>query len=76
MTYEEFITELWKLVSACPKSWRKGQKVFNVIDENWGVARYVQMVDGVDCFYTNDDDEIQNFINHAWVRLCDQMNQA
>lgn len=67
MTYGDFITNIWKEVSQCPKNWRKGQSVFNVIDENYGtVAREVQFKDGVDCFY--DDTKIDSFIDHAWIR--------
>ena len=74
MTYDEFIANVWELVAKCPKSWRKGQSVFNVIDENWGVAREVQFVDGVDCFY--NDDAIQEFIDHAWVILNNRLSQV
>lgn len=67
MTYEEFISRLWKDVSQCPKCWRKGQSVFNVIEENWGVSRAVQFEDGIDCFY--DDKAIDLFIDKAWIRI-------
>ena len=68
MTYEEFITELWNLVNQCPKEWRKGQAVFNVLDRDFGgVARDVQFIDGVDCFY--NDELILEFIDCAWKRL-------
>lgn len=67
MTYEKFIEELWKEVDKCPKDWRKGQAVFNVIDEKWDVARDVQFIDGIDCFY--DDKQIDMFIDKAWVRI-------
>lgn len=70
MTYEEFITEIWERVAASPQGWRKGQAVFNIIDERWGVAREVQFVDGIDCFY--NDDKIQEFIDHAWIILKDR----
>ena len=65
MTYDEFVAQVWEKVATSPQCWRKGQAVFNVIDENWDVAREVQFVDGIDCFY--DDDKIQEFIDHAWV---------
>ena len=65
MTYDEFVAHVWEKVATSPQCWRKGQAVFNVIDENWDVAREVQFVDGIDCFY--DDDKIQEFIDHAWV---------
>lgn len=68
MTYENFITQIWKEVAKCPKSWRFGQSVFNVIEEQFGsVARDVQFIDGVDCFY--DDDMITLFIEKVWDRV-------
>ena len=67
MTYEQFITELWEEVTKSPKSWRKGQAVFNVIDEKWNVARNVQFEDGIDCFY--NDDLVDLFIDKAWTRI-------
>lgn len=67
MSYEEFITNLWKNVETCPKSWRKGQCVFNVIDKLYGVARDVQFKDCIDCFYL--DKYIDDFIEAAWKRI-------
>lgn len=68
MTKEEFISEIWENVKMCPKSWRKGQAVFNVIEERYGeVAREVQFIDKVDCFYVDED--IDSFIEHTWVRI-------
>ena len=67
MTYEEFIAALWEEVAKAPKSWRKGQAVFNVIDEKWNVARDVQFQDGIDCFY--DDSQVDLFIDKAWTRI-------
>ena len=43
-----------------PKNWREGQFVFNMVDELYGVARTVQFVHGVDCFY--NDDKIEDFL--------------
>ena len=71
MTYNEFITEIWLNVDNCPKAWRKGQKVFNVIDKLYGnVARDVQFIDGVDCFYDDRNETINLFINKCWNRMC------
>ena len=68
MSYEDFISKLWKAVGECPKNWRKGQKVFNCIESLYGsVAREVQFVDGIDCFY--NDNAIDDFIAHAWVKI-------
>lgn len=68
MTYEEFTKGVWDAVKECPKSWRKGQAVFNVVENLYGaVAREVQMFDGVDCFY--DDYLINNFLWAVWQRI-------
>ena len=70
MTYNDFITEIWSNVDNCPKEWRKGQKVFNVIEELYGnVAREVQFIDGVDCFYDDSDETISLFIDKCWIRF-------
>ena len=69
MTYGDFITNIWKEVSKCPKAWRKGQSVFNVVEDLYGnIAREVQMIDGVDCFYDDREETINLFIDHAWIR--------
>lgn len=68
MTKEEFISEIWENVKMCPKIWRKGQAVFNVIEERYGeVAREVQFIDKVDCFYVDED--IDTFIDCVWKRI-------
>jgi hypothetical protein len=43
---------------------RYGQSVFNYLEEKYGVARYVQFSDGVDCFYV--DENVEPFIELAW----------
>ena len=43
-----------------PKNWREGQAVFNYVDLTYGVARFVQFEDRIDCFY--DDSQIDAFI--------------
>lgn len=71
MTYNDFITEIWSNVDNCPKSWRKGQKVFNTIEDLYGnIAREVQFIDGVDCFYDDSDETINLFIDKCWYRMC------
>ena len=32
-----------------PKNWREGQKVFNYVDQVFGIARYIQFNKGIDC---------------------------
>ena len=67
MTLEEFRAEVLQAMNQRPSQYRMGQAVFNYIDENYGVARYVQFVDGVDCFY--DDDQITPFIYFSYMAL-------
>ena len=59
------IEELKKEISEIefPKNWRKGQSVFNYIDNVYGIARNIQFEYGVDCFY--NDNCIDNFIDKA-----------
>ena len=48
--------------------WRDGQFVFNYIDEHYkNVARQVQFIDKVDCFYI--DDNIDAFLEKVYARL-------
>ena len=67
MTFEEFQAEVLDAISQRPSQYRIGQAVFNYIDEKYGVARYVQFVEGIDCFY--DDDQIIPFIYSSYVAL-------
>ena len=60
MEYVGFKEEILKLAEERPKFIRKGQFIFNYIDEKYGVAREVQFVEGIDCFY--DDSKIESFI--------------
>lgn len=71
--YEDFKDFVMKRVEECPMYWRKGQAVFNVVDEQFNVAREVQFVDDVDCFY--DDSKIEDFLLHAWVAYCAKLKQ-
>ena len=59
------VEELKKEISEIefPKNWRKGQSVFNYIDNIYGVARTIQFKYGIDCFY--NDDNIDEFLNKA-----------
>lgn len=70
---EDFYKLIQDKVATYPSNWRKGQKVFNAAEEclleltNRNIARDVQFEDNVDCFY--DDNAIDDFLNHCWVRL-------
>lgn len=48
-----------------PPNWREGQFVFNRVDKLYGVARAIQFIDKVDCFY--DDSKIDEFIERTKV---------
>ena len=70
MTEEEFIAQINDLVKTCPDSWRRGQAVFNVVDNTCGdIARKVQFEDGIDCFYSNDEGKINEFLDAVWERF-------
>jgi hypothetical protein len=64
MTFEVFRNEVLTAMYSKPKKWRDGQFVFNHIDVEYGVARSVQFIDGVDCFY--DDSKIEEFITRSY----------
>lgn len=66
MTYEEFKNDIINALNDKPKWSRKGQFVFNYIDQKYNVARDVQFGDGIDCFY--DDECIEIFIIKAYER--------
>ena len=68
MTSTELKVEVLKAMEDKPKEWRKGQFVFNYIDEHYApVARQVQFKDGIDCFYR--DDMIDQFIDACALRI-------
>lgn len=70
---DEFRAEVLTAMHKKPKQWRDGQFVFNYIDEVYGVARSVQFMDGVDCFY--NDGKIDEFIDRCYIRLVELLNQ-
>ena len=63
MTYNEFVSDIMNLVQECPRYWRIGQSIFNIVDAKYGVARTCQFEYNVDCFY--DDNQIEPFL-----RIC------
>lgn len=67
MTFEELRNEVLKKSESRPKWSRKGQFVFNYMDEQYGIARYVQFVEGVDCYY--DDTQIDTFLVKCFEKL-------
>jgi hypothetical protein len=73
MDWSLFEKSVMDLAGKKPAEWRKGQAVFNAVDTLYGVARTVQFVDGVDCFY--DDSVIPDFLYRAWVRYNELMRK-
>lgn len=68
MKYEIFTISILKMAQECPKEWRLGQSVFNVVEAFYDtVAREVQFQDGIDCFY--DDTKIEDFLKAAYKRI-------
>lgn len=67
--YETFASEI--LNTECPKEWRLGQSVFNIVEAKYGeVAREVQFLDRIDCFY--DDTRIEDFLKAVYRRLVEE----
>ena len=63
----EFEIPIWNEVNKRPTFIRRGQSVFNATEKYYGgIAREVQFVDGIDCFY--DDSQIQPFLDCAYLR--------
>ena len=68
MTSTELKAEVLAAMENKPKEWRKGQFVFNYIDEHYApVARQVQFQDEIDCFHR--DDMIDKFIDACALRI-------
>lgn len=67
MTYEEFRSDVLSYATNRPKNWRFGQAVFNYIDQKYKVARYVQFVENMDCFY--DDSNVEAFMFRSYEVL-------
>lgn len=76
MTKEELLSKIKP--SKRPEHLRKGQYIFNQIDQhfqipeqfnfkNCSIARQVQFIDKIDCFY--DDSKIDEFIDACLVRI-------
>lgn len=65
LTKEEFNSIIGVTIKQMPSNWRKGQKVFNAIETEFGlIARTVQFKYGIDCF--NDDSKIEEFKDKAY----------
>ena len=70
MTYKDFRKEVLDFLKDKPKEWRDGQAVFNYVNEKYQVARYVQFMEGVDCYY--NDKIIESFIKASYEAILKQ----
>lgn len=66
-TVEELLLEVVTASQTRPDYIRFGQFVFNYIEEHYGVARHVQFIDDVDCFYR--DDKVLEFLDKSLERI-------
>lgn len=65
MSEKEFIdTSILIASKLAPEQYRKGQAVFNYIDEFFGLARHLQFNCHVDCFY--DDSQVERFLSETY----------
>ena len=71
ITKQQLKIELDKFLEEKPKTWRKGQAIFNYVDMKYNVAREAQFRYGLDCFY--NDEKIDAFIDKC-VELINQQN--
>ena len=67
MRAEELKKEIDEMIKSKPSNWRDGQFVFNYINAKYGVARDVQFIDKVDCFFI--DEKIDEFIEKCAERI-------
>lgn len=67
MSFKDFREDVLTAMENKPKQWRDGQAVFNYINAKYSVARYVQFIEGVDCFY--DDSQIDEFITQCYKNI-------
>ena len=67
LSFDDFRADVMSAAAERPSYIRFGQAVFNYIDETYGVARDVQFIDGIDCFYNDNDADA--FMVAAWRRI-------
>ena len=65
-TFTEFVNDVYTKTAEYPSCIRRGQGVFNAVEEVFGseVARNVQFIEGIDCFY--NDNAISEFLTVAY----------
>lgn len=68
-SYQEYKNECLAVAENRSHYLRKGQAIFNYVDEKYGVAREAQFVHKIDCFYL--DEKIEEFIKCTYSILQD-----
>lgn len=68
-SYEEFRDECLAVAKNRQSHIRKGQSIFNYVDEKYNVAREAQFKHGIDCYYL--DEKIDEFIQCTYNILKD-----
>lgn len=71
ITKQQLKAELDRFLEEKPKTWRKGQAIFNYVDMKYNVAREAQFRYRIDCFY--NDEKIDAFIDKC-VELINEQN--
>lgn len=74
MTFEEFKSQIIARAKEYPSYIRKGQGIFNAVDELTGVARVVQFDDHIDCYH--NDENIDAFLEASWKRVDELLRQC
>lgn len=65
--FGDFVVKIWKKSDQYPRYMRIGQRIFNAIEDLYGIAYKVRDTSGIDCFY--DDDKVDAFIDATWKEL-------
>lgn len=72
-SFEQFRNEIYQEAEDKPYNWRLGQFVFNYVDSVYGVARECQFAHGIDCFFTNDENKIDEFIKKSYELVVEHL---
>lgn len=71
-TKEVFLRKIYEEAKKMQPIQRKGQSIFNATELLYQVGRVVQMHDGVDCFY--NDNQINQFLDLAYEAYVETTN--
>jgi hypothetical protein len=68
-SYQEYKNECLEVAENRSQYLRKGQAIFNYVDEKYGVAREAQFTHKIDCYHL--DENIEEFIKCTYSILQD-----